>query len=79
MWWGEGQGRKIFLQEGMDEPVPATHTLKQDTLRHLFEEWDGVPGEYAAVCEEQSEHILLDIGFSAVDQLEGQPVDQPKQ
>src|SRR5258708_4096925 len=61
----------------MDEPIPTTHALKQDTPRHLFEEWDNLPGECATVCEKPSEHIMLDIGFSPEEQSADQPGDQP--
>src|SRR5712675_1056650 len=66
----------------MDEPISTTYALKQDTSRHFFKEGDGPPRKCATLCEKQSEHIMLEIGYSTkaqpLDQSEGQPHGQPE-
>ena len=67
------------MQQRMDEPITATHALKQDTSLSLFEEGDGPPGECATMCEKQSEHIMLEVGCSTEDQPADQPEEQPEE
>ncbi|WP_201392271.1 hypothetical protein [Ktedonobacter sp. SOSP1-52] len=61
----------------MDKPISTTHALKQDATRHLFQEGDSPPGEGATLREQQSEHIMLEIGSSAVGQPEEQSEAKP--
>ena len=58
----------MLLHQGMDEPIPTTHTLKQVTPCLLFEEEDGPTRECATLCEKQSVYIMLDIGSTTTNQ-----------
>jgi len=46
----------------MDEPIPTTHTLKEDRFLCFFEEWDTPPGKCMTLREKPSEYIMLKKG-----------------
>jgi len=60
----------MLLQQGIDESIPTTHALKQDTPCLLFEEEDGPPRECATLCEKQSVYIILEIGSSSTNKTD---------